>query len=351
MNRNTYICLVLFVLVFQSCYKLPDNEANNPWETIDLTTTTPIRSMFAGPLELFLATDDELYRINTNNEVIEKRNITLPFRHFGRPIMSEFSLIRLVRTVEESQVAEIHLMRNPNEVYNFKVSEIPTNGEENFEVEGASRNPGAFNSDGSQFLLPMRVISATERYYAFFLLDINLNSTRNEFISVDIAQRINVPSLPGDPGNIDNIKFHNGHYYVTSKSGAYRISPDGTVKNPFTGWMFDTFQKNGKLYMTGFSDFEFYSSSDNGENWERVLDSTPIKMVESANNEIFFHQALGFRFELASEDFKSSKKVALNEAFPADDFAAFSNLVYFFGNYYMSVQKEVAFAKEVQTED
>ncbi|MEM8909731.1 MAG: hypothetical protein AAGD05_17920, partial [Bacteroidota bacterium] len=101
MNRFALFCIVLFALVFQSCYQLPENEEDNPWEKLDLTTLTPIRSMYAGPLELFVATDDEFYRINTNNEVIEKRNITLPFRHFGRPALSEFSLVRLVRTLEE----------------------------------------------------------------------------------------------------------------------------------------------------------------------------------------------------------------------------------------------------------
>lgn len=351
MNRSIFTFFLLCTLIFQSCYKIPEEVDKNPWETIDLTTTTPIRSMFAGSLELMLATDDEFYRINSNNEIVEKRNIGLPFSHFGRPAISEFTTVRLIRSATESQLAEMHLTRNADEVYGFSIGDIPTNGDENFEVEGASRNPGAFNFDGSQFLLPVRVISPDERYYAFFLLDINLNSTKTAFESVEIARRIDVKALPGDPGNLVNIKFVNGNYYATSKSGAFRISPSGDGITLFTGWMQDVFEKNGTLYMTGFNDFEFYSSSDNGDTWDRVLDPTTIKMVETANNEIFYHQAIGFRFKLAAEDLKTGQNVALNEDFPTNDFAAYSNIVHFFGNYYLSVQKEVAFSSVIETEE
>ncbi|MEM9821291.1 MAG: hypothetical protein AAF985_09475 [Bacteroidota bacterium] len=351
MNRSIFTFFLLCILILPSCYNLPEEGDKNPWETVNLSTITPIRTMFASPLELLVATDDEFYRINTDNEIVEKRNIGLPFRHFGRPAISDFVTLRLVRTATESQVAELHLTRNADEVYNFSIADIPTNGEENFEVEGTSRNPGAFNFDGSQFLLPVRTLTSGERYFSFFLLDIDLNSTKTEFQSVEIAQRIDIVSLPGDPATLVNVKFINGFYYVTSQNGAFRISPSGDAVTLFTGWMQDVFELDGKLYITGFNDFEFYTSSDNGASWERVLDPTTIKMVEVANDEIFFHQAIGFRFKLADTDLKDGQNISLNEDFPTNDFAAYSNIVYFFGNYYLSVQKEIAFSSAIQTEE
>jgi len=315
-----------------------------------LSTEIPIRAMHASPLELLAVTDNQLFRVNVNNEIIEKRNFPLPAAFFGRPAISNFTFIRLVRTFTTDQLVQIHLVRNPDQIYELKVADLEAGPGESFELEGESRDPGAFNEDGSQFMLPMRVITADKRYYAFFLLDIELDPTNSNFVSVSVNKRIDLDDLPGDPGNLNNIKFINGNYYVTSRNGGFRITPQGETLTNFNDWTWDTFEKDNLIYITNFNDFEFYSSFDNGLNWERVGEPTEIKMALNVNDQIFSQKAIGFPFSLADEELKEIDDLILNEDFP-NDFAAFSDLVYFFGNYYMSVQKEIYFVKEVAIED
>lgn len=350
MSRFLSLLLILSTLFVSSCYKIRGDGTENPWEKLDFSTEIPIRAMHASPLELLAVSDNQLYRIGVDNEVIEKRSFPLPAAFFGRPAISDFMFIRLVRTFTTDQLVQIHLVRNPDEVYEFNVGDLEAGPGESFELEGESRDPGAFNADGSQFMLPMRVITADKRYYAFFLLDIELDPTKSNFISVTVNKRIDLDDLPGDPGNLNNIKFLNGNYYVTSRNGGFRITPQGETLTAFNDWTWDTFEKDNRLYITNFNDFEFYSSLDNGLSWERVGEPSEIKMALNVNDQIFSQKAIGFPFTLADEKLKEVDELLLNEDFP-EDLAAYSDLVYFFGNYYMTVQKEIFFVKEIDIKE
>ena len=138
---------------------------------MDLTTHTPIRKIHATPLELLFVTDDVFYRLDLNNELVEQRNIGLRNNFFGRPAIADFTFVRMVRTTTEDRIAEFHVVRSADQVYELPVRLFEDGEGERFEFESEIRNPGAYNVDGSQFLLPLRVLADGERYFTFLLLE------------------------------------------------------------------------------------------------------------------------------------------------------------------------------------
>ena len=49
----------------------------------------------------------------------------------------------------------------------------------------------------------------------------------------------------------------------------------------------------------------------------------------------------GDQFQLADAELKKNLKLVLNEAFPGPPTDGYSNILYFYNSYYLSVQKQV----------
>ena len=71
------------------------------------------------------------------------------------------------------------------------------------------------------FLLATKTFPNT--HYTFFLFEITMNAAHDEFISVEVLKRIEVPSLGADFANIVSMRFIEGNFYVSTKEGGFRI--------------------------------------------------------------------------------------------------------------------------------
>lgn len=349
---STRILCLLVLCTLAACLIKPPEEVPEPWTKLeDYQNNTNIRVLRATPTELYILSDDEFARLNMDNELVEKRRFELPFAFSGRSALSDDSFYQLIRNDSLRLEINFHLTKNPDPLYKIKIENFLATGDAGFLEEGEARNTGAYNDSGSQFIIP--VIQVPDSYYAFFLFDINLNASRTEFESVDLARRINV-DLPAYSGNLNNVRFIDGFFYATSLDGAVRINPnDGTYEKIFEGWMLDIFKFDNKIYATGFGNM-LYVSENNGLSFDLVdlSNNQPfqIEMIEIENDEILSQQAIGFPFSVIESDFSDGKELKLNEDFPLD-FSAYQDIEYFNGKYYLPVFKELYYGDELITQD
>jgi len=290
MGRITLqLCLILVLISTAACLIKPPDPIPEPWNKLeDYTNNTNIRVLHATPTELYILSDDEFARLDLNNQLVEKRRFELPFDFSGRSALSDDSFYQLIQNDSLRLELNFHLTKNPDPIYRIKIEDFQQTGDSGFLPEGEVRNTGAYNATGTQFIFP--VVQVPDSYYAFFLFDINLNASKTEFESVELATRINV-DLPAYPGNLNNVRFIDGFFYATSLNGAVRINPStGTFIKIFEEWMLDFFKYEDKLYATGFGN-ALYVSEDNGLTFESVDlsdNSRPfqLEMINVVNEQI-----------------------------------------------------------------
>ena len=354
MNRISKVCLFLASLfIFISCHYKREKAQPDLWFPLDFETNTPIRNMFAGPAELNLITDDEFMRIGIDGEVIERRSIDLPLNFFGRPSVSRYSFVRLVRAqqvdngvIVQKKLMELHLVKDPNQVFKFDIESL-VEGEESLTLEEFSRYGGAYNDEETKYLFI--TLNNTLDKHSLFLMNLNINAQKTQILDVSLDKRIDI-ELKSDNRLVSNIKFLNGFFYLTSEFGAWRIDPiNGTAVKLFNSWIKDAFQYNDRIYLTGFNDFDFYVSSDNGETFGPAGMASTLKFVEVENEQVFSQNQLGLPWELAEEDLFSSNPVTINADF-IDDGALFWNIKYFYNRHYISAQKQLFYTDDLQVE-
>ena len=182
------------------------------------------------------------------------------------------------------------------------------------------------------------------------LLDIKFNASRTAIIEVNVNRRINIPDLPADFQTLQNTRYIEGFYYLTSLDGTFRLSPTGDVQRIFREWFFDVFSHKGQLYATS-AGGQLYTSMDNGLNWERSGNrATDLRYVESQNDQVFTHAFIGAKFQLSDETLLKASDIRYNLDFP-DDLAAYNNIRFFNNRYYLTVQKQLFFTTDLQTID
>lgn len=348
--RHILILLFLGLSLSQtSCLIKPVDEEPDPWtNALNFSTNTPIRNLHAGEVEFLAITDDEFIRLNNQGDVIEKRDLSLPFRFFGRPTLSDRIFTRVTRQGQTDQTIEFHLTSVNNEILNYTFEQLETDTGDQLFPETSGRYTSAFNDEGTQYLIAAQ--NFTKDIYTLLLFDIQLNNTNSAFNQVSLARHIDIPDLQNDPNSISNTKFVNGNYYVTSLNGAFRLTPQGDVTKVFDEWMLDFFAFNDTIFVTS-SAAKLLFSTDDGLSWEEWRDNerTELQYVEVANGELYSQPFVGFPFQKADDDFLKSKKVRLNTDF-SEDISAYNNIRYFFGKYYMARQKELYFTENLLTE-
>ena len=153
-------------MVFVSCnYKLPDP---NPdlWIDSGIKSNTNIRNMYSTATQLMVVSDDEFLRIGPDNELIERRSISLPVQFLGfRPTMSEFVFVRVIELTGTKKL-EFHVVKNPNQVVQYELQQLEDLFDLALDPETDAYYTGAFNEDGSQFLYPMQ--NSTDENYCSF---------------------------------------------------------------------------------------------------------------------------------------------------------------------------------------
>ncbi len=351
MTRIAALLMIGSLLTLTACLIKPPPEEPDLWEAV-LTEPflNPIRNIHTSLTQLYAISDDEFIRLDNNNELLERRRLNLPFRFFGRPSLSDQVFVRVTRQDNNDQVIEFHLAKVAGQQVDITFSElISQTGDELFPEDNA-RYTGAFNADGSQFVIP--TLNFSKDIFTFLVFDILLNSAGSAFESVELAKAIDIPDMQNDPKSLSNFKFINGFYYASSQNGGFRINPNGQFDELFSTWMLDFFAFDGQLYATG-SGSDLHESTDNGLNWNRVNDlddPTELRFTEVANEQVFTQLFTGFPFQLSDDDLLKAKDLKFNKDFTAD-VAAYTNILYFFGRYYITLQKELYFTTDLQTVD
>ncbi|MFK8101984.1 MAG: hypothetical protein AB8G15_05660 [Saprospiraceae bacterium] len=347
MNR-IILCGIFFSLLVSSACKKEEKEIL--WEAASINPERNIRNVLATDNELYVITNNEFYRLQANQELVERRKLNEGQPLLGRPALSENVFFRISKNQQNLERFEFHLTKNPNETTNILVSELPRNDDgEILLVEFNARNTGALNQEGTQLLLP--VLSFPSYHYVFFLFDIELNATKDQFVSVSVSERIEAPQLPADFNNLVNTKYINGNYYVSSLNGGYRITPQGAIDQLFQTWTLDFFERNDKIYVTGYNAWEFFASEDNGINWTRIEGpQTELQMIEIANNKVFSHQGLGWPYQLVDDELKQTISMRYDGGLNNTPTGGYTNIAYFDGNYYIAHFKELFVSEQAITE-
>ena len=354
MNRIIFIISILCLFTASSCYKDigASSIANNPWENIDFTAIGAIRTMHAAPVEVMAITDQDFFRINSANEVIEERQIGLAADYFGRPALGDWVFARFVEK-NNRNVAEFHLARNSNQIFDLIVNDIQVPAGTSINLEGtATKNVGTFNDDSSQLAFVVELNRTEGSNFGIVIVDINLNGTKDEFVSVEVIKVVDIPEMRSNAQRMSSITFIGGAYYVTSKDGGFRVTANGNYQQVVSGWTLDAFDKEGTIYMTSFNDFDFFKSENNGVTFERVGTTSPAKYVFKGDGQYFSHERRGAEFVLIDDDFEDVRDIVYNkEIKDKSNGDAFWNIIYMGGRYYINVQGEIWFLEEIKLEE
>lgn len=344
--------LFLSLLCIVSCQKplFPDKEKQDKraqWEVLEHKSERVINQLFASPFELYAISDNQFFRFNGAVELLEKRPLDASYGVRGIPALSDNAFARMTIDEQTRQILEFHLTRNPAQVEKIPVDSLATNEDSYLEVEFLARTLGAFSTDGSLFLLPARTFA--ERHYAFFLFKINFNTAHNSFTSIKAIKRIDVPEMSSDFTNLINMRFLNGNFYLTSREGAWRITPSGQVQQIFSQWMRDAFSQNGKLYITGLNAFDLHESADNGLTWKRLNLKSELKMVETPGGLLLSQEVLGNPYQLVTEDYLRAQAIVYPSDAPGD-FSSYYGVAFLNGLYFFSIGNHIFSTSEVVAE-
>ncbi len=341
-----YLLLVCFMAACQGPL-IPDDDAPTQdanWQLIDYQSERLILGLHATPFEWYLISENQFARFDGEDGLLEKRPLDMNDGVKGTPVLSDNAFMRLSTNPDASQRIEFHLTRNPAQIVKIEMDSLAAPGNEVLQPDITVRRLGAFSDIGNLFLMPVQVLP--ERYYAFFLFELHFNTAHTQLESVEVVERIDLEDLPANINSLVNIRFLDGNFYVTSQEGAWRITPSGAPLKIFTQWMRDFFPWQGKLYATGYSDYDLHESTDNGLTWLRLNHISELEMVETPGDLVLTHTVLGMPYMLADTGFIERKAIKYPASAPTD-FSTYYGAVFFAGRYYFSMDRKVHSTEQV----
>jgi len=350
MNRSISLLFLLVFLGF-SCQQGPVIVSIEHWDEVpNLSLNSTINDLHATSDELLIATTDNFARMTLNETIVERRNLEVQKGVFGRPIVADHLFARVLKNIDNDRELQFHLVSSINQIYRITDVEMADSAEFILleELPNAVAT-GAFNDEGTQFCYATRSLNPQGQNYSFFFFDIELNAAKNQFQNVSIAHRVDIPQtlMGAEAGILSNVKCFGGNFYITTLNGAFKIQPDGEWQQIFAHWTWDVFENEDKLYVTGFYENEFYSSEDNGDNWEFINNNTPLKRVKVTGEKVFGQNQLGLPYSLATPDLTTLQEISYNSNFFEDEPTAYQAIEYFNGKYYVSVHKRMFAAEDI----
>ena len=350
----------LLILCFASASCVPivkdkDDPITNPTTNPDvawdpLSKISPellVKSMHSTPTELHILTNNQLYRLDVNLNVLEKRDLAADRQIYGTPICADNTFLRITQGNNNMQVVEFHLMNNKSVVKKFFTSElVDATQNESFLIDVVGRTPGAYSTDGTKFFMPGVVYPAYKPTVMIF--DVILNAQNTDFTTLKLAKRveIKVSDLSTD-GKIESCRFLKGNFYLATKDGGFRITPDGQLKKLFNFWTGDFFEKDGKIYANGtdFNPADFNVSMDNGVTWQKVGVAGELRFVETVNNIVFSQKNRNLPYDLTDAALTKVKPILyVNDFKEKSD--NYYDIEFFQSKYYISVGNQIFTIKE-----
>jgi hypothetical protein len=327
----------------------PTDPALAAWKTVSNmpTLSQNIRALHVTPFEMYALSNSQFIRFDDKLNVQELRNLPTDRPLYGIPAVSDNTFARVYQNVKGDYVIEFRLARNSAVVKTMTANSLVDSlRSESFRVETPVTRMGCFSEDGTQFLLT-GVVSPSNKVTAM-IFDVQLDFNATNFTRIELARRVPITGLTPD-GKIESIRSFNGNFFLATKEGGFRIAPNGTVYKLFPHWAKDFFGYNGKYYSTGFNNYDFQVSFDNGQVWRSAGITSDCQFVTNANNRIFSQrqrvEAYGAADSLISKvkpityatDFKTSSPESIEY-----------DIVYFKGRYYASNGKNLYSAQTFQ---
>lgn len=341
------VCLLAASCQRPLIVKDDDSKSKAHWELLDYPAERLVLGLHATPFELYVISENQFSRYDGNRVLLEKRPLDVGSGITGTPALSDNAFVRMTTDDQSRQTIEFHLARNPAQIVKIIADDLLSDGEGHLEVEYFARRLGAFSTDGALFLLPARLLPA--RHYVLFLFELEYNTAHTTFTSVKSVKRINLPELGTLPPSMNNVRFADGNFYVTSQHGAWRITPSGDVLKIFPQWMRDVFEWQDKLYITGLNSFDLHESTDKGLTWTRLNQNSELKMVETVGDLVLTHEVLGNPYLSMLGDFVKAKKIVY-PAGASTNPSVYYGAAFFAGQYFFSIDREVYFTDKVVVE-
>jgi hypothetical protein len=356
--RNFARFLVLLTLIFPSCIPvIKDTPAPDPnvtptaqWQPLSIINADQaIRAIHATPYEIYFLSNNQLFRVDLNRNLLEKRLLRTDRDFLGLPVMSDNSFARVIKGVsgtDATPFVEFQLARNAAAVRAINpTSFLDATKNETFLIDKEpSRTPWCFSTDGTKFYLPGTVTPGFKPTVLIF--DVNLNFQADNFATnnpIALHKRVEIPNLSA--GEWESVRYIEGNLYLATKRGGFRIAADGTVKKISDKWIYDFFKYGRSIFATGANDF--LSSSDDGITWRSEAMSN-LKYVETRGNKIFTQIQRGQRFNVADSTLQKVKEIQYNTEFPNTTFI-YNDIEFFRDNYYINVEKQVYSIKAIKT--
>ena len=354
--KNIFFALLTAILL-SACFRAEPVQPDligPQWQRIEqLRTVQPIINLLGTPFEVYVITDSEFARITRTDTLFEKRNLQVGDGAIGRPVLGENFFARY--TLDEGKdVLEFHLTRNPGQIIKFVADDLKMPSDNSVQIDREARLNGAFNDTETQFVL----LTVVNFHYTAFWFDIEPDTDYNEILSITPTHRFDMTDIAAGEDELQSVRFIDGNYYVGTKSGAYRLTPDGQgVRPPGIGdlgrWIVDFFKKDNRIFATGFNAFDQHVSLDGGMSWVRPGTESKLQEVEIVGDSVFTQPGLGFPWQLAREDLLKVDDIFYGEEIETDAGSnnSFYGIGYTDGKFYISYDKDIYFIEEVVTEE
>jgi hypothetical protein len=356
--RNFTRLLAFLALIFSSCIPTIKDEPtpdtvvtpDAQWQPLSIINADQsIRAIHATPYEIYFLSNSQLFRVDLNRNLLEKRLLKTDRDFLGLPVMSDNSFARIIKGVsgnDATPFVEFQLARNASAVRAVNpTSFLDATKNETFSIDKEpSRTPWCFSTDGTKFYLPGTVTPGFKPTVLIF--DVNLNFQADNFATnnpIALHKRVEIPNLSASQW--ESVRYIDGNLYLATKGGGFRVAADGTVKRLFNNWTYDFFKYGRIIYATGAS--EFSSSSDDGITWRREAMSD-LKYVETRGNKVFTQIQRGQRFNVADSTLQKVKEIQYNTAFPNTPLT-YNDIEFFRDNYYINVDKQIYSIKAIKT--
>ncbi len=347
MTKTCIFLLIVIPLLFTQCVPVervdPSTTANtadsSSWKLLTNSTSDQvIRAMHTTPYEMYALSNSNFFRFDDKLMLLEKRLLLTDRQLYGVPVFSDNTFARVSQNTDSKQVIEFNLVHNASLIRKVYTNElIDTSKKESLNYDVLGRSAGCYSYDGTTFFITGTVYP--NYVPTAFLLDVQLNFQANNFISVKRAKRIPIPGLSTD-FKIESSHYIGKNFYLATKDGGYKIGLDGTITKLFPTWVLDFFEHEGNIYATGFSNSDFFVSTDGGDTWKRVPVGSTLRYVQNVGTQVFSQEVRGLPYSVADTSLAKIKSLKYNANFPTDPDTYYD--VAFFGNsYYISVGKAV----------
>ena len=356
--RNFALYFALSALIFSSCVPVIQEEPtpdtgispDEQWQQFSLVKADQaIRTIHATPFEIYFLTNNNLFRVDINRNLQEKRLLRTDRDFLGTPVMADNVFARVIKGLQGNDATpyvEFHLARNASVVKAINPTKfLDSTKNETFSIDKEpSRTPWCFSSDGTKFYLTGTVTPGFKPTVLIF--DVNLNFQADNFATfnpIALRKRVEIPNLAASQW--ESVRFIEGNLYLATKGGSFRVAADGTVKQLSTQWIYDFFKFGSKIYTTGYQPSEFSSSSDDGLTW-RKEGASNLKYVETRGNKVFTQIQRGDRYSMADSTLLKVKAIQYGATFP-DKPLTYNDISFFRDNYYINVEKDIYSVKKI----